>query len=84
MSEKKQKKDNKVAKDNKEKTEKKDEGSSEEFSDGDYEDKYPDDLPSDKELLQMVNGDATTFGLSSTIVVLLIAAVLYIWAKYYS
>ena len=67
-----------------EKKEKENKEESEELHDSDYEDKYPDDLPSDKELLQMVKGDATTFGLSSTLVVLLIAAALYLWAKYYS
>lgn len=60
----------------------KQENSEEEFNDSDYEDKFPDDLPSDKELQNMISGDATTFGISSTVFVLLIALALYVWAKY--
>lgn len=54
----------------------------EEFNDSDYEDKYPDDLPSDKELQEMITGDATTFGVSSTVIVLLLGLALYVWMKY--
>ena len=62
---------------------KKNDSGEEEFNDSDYEDKYPDDLPSDKELQQMIKGDATKFGMSSVLFVLAIAAALYAWAKYF-
>lgn len=54
----------------------------EEFNDSDYEDKFPDDLPSDRELQQMITGDATSMGYSSVLFVLILAAILYAWAKY--
>ena len=54
----------------------------EEFNDSDYEDKYPDDLPSDSELKEMVTGDATTFGVASLVIVLLIGVLAYVWWAY--
>ena len=55
----------------------------EEFNDSDYEDKYPDDLPSDSELKEMVTGDATTCGLLSFVFVLLLSAAVYSWWMYF-